>query len=94
VPPDQCLRSNNQHGPQDRGEPAIELDEEQPIAVIELDTTTHLALQHNQLLPERSIFRFKSALGLEERSQQVEDQGNLGDHHRQRAVISSPIQCG
>jgi hypothetical protein len=50
VPPDQCLRPNNQHGLEDRGEPAIELDEEQPIAVIEPHTTTHLAPQHNQLL--------------------------------------------
>jgi hypothetical protein len=65
VPPDQCLRPNNQHGLADRGEPAIELDEEQSITVIELYATAHLSLQHNQLLPERSIFRFKSALGLE-----------------------------
>jgi hypothetical protein len=88
------VRSNNQHGLADRGEPAIEPDEEQAIAVVELDATAHLSLQHDQLLPERSIFRFKSTLGPEERSQQIEDQGNPGDHHRQRAAISSPIQCG
>ena len=44
------------------------------------NTTTKFSLQHNQLLPELSIFRFKSALGLEERSHQVEVQGNPGDH--------------
>jgi hypothetical protein len=32
---------------------AIQLDEEQPIAIRELDATAHLALQHGQLLPER-----------------------------------------
>jgi hypothetical protein len=33
--------------------PAIKLDEEQAIAVRELDPTKHLSLQHHQLLPER-----------------------------------------
>jgi hypothetical protein len=88
VPPHQCLRPNYQHGLTDRREPAIKLNEEQAVAVLELDATTHLPLQQNQLLPERSIFRSKSALGLEERSQQIEGQEDQRNHHCQRAVIS------
>jgi hypothetical protein len=48
----------------------IELDEEQAIAVRELDPTARLALQYKQLLPQRGILRFKSGLGLEERRSQ------------------------
>jgi hypothetical protein len=48
------------------GNQRYSLDEEQPIAIRELDATAHLALQHGQLLPERAILRLKSALGLEE----------------------------
>jgi len=33
----------------------------------ELNPTAHLALQYNQLVPERGILCFKSALWLEER---------------------------
>jgi hypothetical protein len=51
---------------EDCRKPAIQLDEEQPIAIRELDATSHLALQHGQLLPERGILRLKSAPGLEE----------------------------
>jgi len=40
------------------------------------------------------IDRFKSTLGLEECCPQVEDQGNPGDHHSQRAAISFSIQYG
>ena len=55
--PYHSLRLNYQHGLEDRGEPTIELNEE--LAVLELDTTTHLPMPHNQLLPERSIFCFQ-----------------------------------
>jgi hypothetical protein len=43
------------------------MDEEQAVAVRELDPTANPALQHNQLLPQRGILCFKSALGLGER---------------------------
>jgi hypothetical protein len=58
------------------------------------DYSTHLALQPNQLLPERRIFRFKSAVGLDESCQQVEGQEDQRDHPRKRDVIPSPVQCG
>jgi hypothetical protein len=38
---------------------------EQPIAAGEGDATAHLALQHDQLMSERSILCFKQALRLE-----------------------------
>jgi hypothetical protein len=50
------------------------LDQEQAIAVRELDATAHLAPQHDQLLPERGIFRFKSAGRLEQRSQKPQQE--------------------
>jgi hypothetical protein len=40
----------------------------------ESDATAHLALQHGQLLPERGIFRFKSAGRLERRSQKPQQE--------------------
>jgi hypothetical protein len=49
---------------EDRWTPTIKLDEEHAIAVRELDATAYLALQHNQLLPERSTLCFKSAFRL------------------------------
>jgi hypothetical protein len=43
------------------------LEEEQAIAVRELDPTTHLALKHNQLTSERGILCLKSADRFERR---------------------------
>lgn len=94
MPAHQRLWPDNQHCREDRREPAIELDKEQAVAVVEPDATPHSSLQHNQLLPEGGIFRFKSAFGLEDCSQKVEDQGDQGDHHPKRDVIPSPVQCG
>jgi hypothetical protein len=56
-----CQRTYH-HGLEDRRAPTIKLDEEQPIAVRELDPTAHPALQHNQLFPQRGILCFKSVL--------------------------------
>jgi hypothetical protein len=54
MPAQQRLRLDDRHCLQDRREPAIKLDEEQPIAVRELDATAHLALQNDQLLSDMS----------------------------------------
>jgi hypothetical protein len=67
MPAHKGLWPDNHHGLEDRQAPTIKLDEEQPIAVRELDPTAHPVLQHNQLLPQRGILCFKSAPGLEER---------------------------
>jgi hypothetical protein len=50
---------------QDRWKPSIQLDEEQAIAVRELDATVHLPPQHDQLMSKRRVLCLKSALRLE-----------------------------
>jgi hypothetical protein len=46
MPAHEGLWPDNRHGLEDRRKPAIQLDEEQAIAVGELDAAAHLALQH------------------------------------------------
>ena len=94
MPAYQRLGPYNQHCREDRREPAIELDKEQAVAVVEPDATPHFSLQHPQLLPERGILGFKSDLGLDECRQQVEGQKDQCDHDPKRDVIPSPVQCG
>ena len=53
-----------------RWKPTIQLDERQVITVRKVNTTAHLALQDNQLVPERGILCLKSATRLERRGQQ------------------------
>ena len=55
---------NRDEGP-NRRKPAIKLDEEQAIAVREPDPPLHLAPQDDQLMSERRILCFKTALRLE-----------------------------
>jgi len=64
--------------------PTIQLRKEQAIAVREGDESAHLALQHNQLISERGILRLKSALGLEERGNQVKYEEYQRDHRGRR----------
>ena len=71
MPAHKGLWPNDLHGPEDRRTPTIKVDEEQAIAVRELDATAYLALQYNQLLSQRGILCFKSALGLEGRCAEV-----------------------
>jgi len=80
MPARNCLWPDEQHGFEDRRAPAIKLDKEQAIAVRELDPSAHLALQYNQLLPQRGILCFKSALGLEDRGAQVQEEEYQRDH--------------
>jgi hypothetical protein len=54
----------------------------------------HLAPEHDQLLSERGILGFKSALGPEECGEQAQEQQNQRDHHRKRDAILSSIQYG
>jgi hypothetical protein len=61
---------------------AIKLDEEQAIAVRELDPSEHLSLQRH--LPERGILCFRSALGLEERCSEVQAEELHRDHSGRR----------
>jgi hypothetical protein len=46
MPAHKGLWPDNHHGLEDRRTPTIKLDEQQAIAVRELDTTAYLAMQH------------------------------------------------
>ena len=72
----------------------VKLDEEQAIAAGKPDAPMHLALQHDELLPQRRILGFKPALGLQERGHQAQGQEDQCDHRRQRAAILSADQSG
>ena len=64
------------------GKPSIQLDQEQAISVRELDTTANPPLQHNQLMTERRVLGLKSALRLERRGEQGQEEAQQGDHRR------------
>jgi hypothetical protein len=68
------------------------LEEEQPIAVRELDPTAHLALKHDQLTPKRSILSLKPADRPERRNQQPQKEEKQRDHRGRRYVIPSSDQ--
>src|SRR6266487_1095489 len=82
MPADEGLRSDDRDGIQDRWEPSIQLDQEQAIAVGELDATAHPPLQHNQLMSERRVLCLKSALRLERRGEQGQEEAEQRDHRR------------
>jgi hypothetical protein len=74
MPAHQRLGPDDRHGLEDRGKPAIQLDEEQAVAIREVNTTSHLALQHSQLMTERGILCLKPAPRLERRGEQRKEE--------------------
>jgi hypothetical protein len=54
------LGPDGPHCLHDRREPPIQLQEEQAIAVSELNPTAHLALKHHQLTSERGILSLEN----------------------------------
>jgi hypothetical protein len=70
APGSQALRPDDRDCLQDRRKPSIQLDQEQAIVVCELDATAHLAPPHDQLMPERGVLHFKSALRPERQGEQ------------------------
>src|SRR5262249_3022915 len=65
MPTAERLWTDDRDDLQDRWNPSIQLDKEHAIAVRKPDAPVHDPAQHNNLVPERSIFGFKSALRLE-----------------------------
>src|SRR5262249_3348994 len=70
-PPNQCAQVRVNLRPPSKGarlstrwKPSIQLDKEQAIAIRKPDAPEHDPAQHNNLVPERSIFGFKSTLRL------------------------------
>jgi hypothetical protein len=57
-------------------------DQEQAIPIRELDATTHPPLQHNQLMSECRILCLKSALRLEQRGEQGQEEAEQRHHRR------------
>jgi hypothetical protein len=51
MPSRKRLWPDDRHGLEDRRTPTMQLDEEQAIAVRELDPTAYFSLKHDQLLP-------------------------------------------
>jgi hypothetical protein len=85
MPTHQGLWPDDHHGLEDRRAPTIKLDEEQAVAVRELDATAYLALHHGQLMPQRGILCFKSAFGLEDRDEEhVQEEKYQRDHPGRR----------
>src|SRR5262249_2414509 len=82
VPSHEGLGANNRDGLEDRRKPSIQLDEEQPITVRQLDAATRFPPQYNQLMTERCILCLKSALRLERRGEQGEEEAKQSDHRR------------
>src|SRR6266481_6212045 len=80
MPTHQGLRSDDNDGPEHRWKPSIQQDQEQAIPICELDATPHPALQHNQLMTERRVLGLKSALRLERRDGQGQEEEEERDH--------------
>jgi hypothetical protein len=68
------------------------LEEEQAIAVRELDPTAHLALKHDQLMSKRGILSLEPADRPERRNQQPQKEDEQRDHRGRRYVIPSSDQ--
>jgi hypothetical protein len=84
MPTQKGLRSDDCDGIENRWKPSVQLDEEQAVSVAEVNTTTHLLPQYDQLMSQRHILRLKSALRLEWRDQEDQEEAEQRDHRRRR----------
>jgi hypothetical protein len=82
MPTHEGLGAHDRDGLEDRRKPSIQLDQEQAITVREPDPTSHLPPQYNQLMSERCILRLQSALRLEGRGEQGQEEAEQRDHRR------------
>jgi hypothetical protein len=80
MPTHEGLRPDDLDGIEDRWKPSIQLDEERAISVGEVNTTTHLPLQDDQLTSERHVLCLKSALRLERRDQEDQEEAEQRNH--------------
>jgi hypothetical protein len=74
MPTHEGLGTDDRDGLQDRWKPTIQLDQEQAIPIRELNATAHPPLQHNQLMTECRVLCLKSALRLERRGEQGQEE--------------------
>jgi len=82
MPTHQGLGPDNRDGLEDRWEPSIQYDQEQAIPTRELDATAHPPLQHKQVMTECCVLCLKSALRLERRGEQGQEEAEQRDHRR------------
>jgi len=82
MPTYESLGTDDRDGPEHRWKPSIQQDQEQAIPICELDAPPHPALQHNQLMTERRVLGLKSALRLEWRDGQGQEEEEERDHRR------------
>src|SRR5207245_9656930 len=64
MPTHQSLRSDDSDGPEHRWKPSIQQNQDQAITICKPDATPHPALQHNQLMNERTVLGPQYALRL------------------------------
>src|SRR5207247_2194360 len=82
MPAHKSLRPDDCDGLEDRWKPSIQHDQEQAIPIREPDATAHPPLQHNQLMSECRVLCLKSALRLERRGKQGQEEAEQRDHSR------------
>jgi hypothetical protein len=82
MPTHESLGTDDRDGTEDRWRPSIQQDQEQAIPICEPDATPHPALQHNQLMTERRVLGLKSALRLERRDGQGQEEAEQRHHRR------------
>jgi hypothetical protein len=82
VPAHKGLWPDDRDGLEDRWKPSIQHDQEQAIPIREPDATAHPPLQHNQLMTECRVLCLKSALRLERRGEQGQEEPEQRDHRR------------
>jgi hypothetical protein len=80
MPTHQRLGPDDRENLQDRWAPSIELDKEPAVVVRQPDPALHLTPQNDQLMSEKRILCLKSALRLERRGQNVQDEAEQSEH--------------
>ena len=74
MPTHEGLGADDRDGLEDRWKPSIQLNQEQAIPIREVNATPHPPLQHDQLMSEHRILSLKSALRLERRGEQGQEE--------------------
>lgn len=90
MPTHQRFRLDNRHGLQDRGKPAIHLNEEAAIIVRKVGSASHLPLQNDQLMSKYGILNLQPAVRLEWRGQNGQNEADQRDH---RANLADSVTC-
>jgi type IV secretory pathway VirD2 relaxase len=80
MPSHERLRLDDREDLQNRRKPAIQLDKKPAVVVRQPDSALHLTPQNDQLMSENRILCLKSALRLEWRGQDGQDEAEQSEH--------------